>query len=744
MEPSRPRRKAANQASSFQPSKSSKDKNSSPKENDLSLEKQTEKEQLSENISEPQATNKQPQSPEKNTKQTENTSDAPTTQENPNAMLIEEPTKPANLKSREILYGDDAPEEIKKQIESLFENAQSFASKEDYKQAINIYNKIVKLNSKSTAAFIAMGHCFAMLEDNYQALQSYQQALAITPDSQKDDQLWFGIGLLYQKIEDWKNAETSFKNALKLNPSTNLKGEILYHLGVIMKVRGDYQEGIKMLTNSILLGSYPVAKMIDILCHIGTGLEELNEMNEAMQTYKYALMLDENNYRALQCTGWLYFQTDKVNDALEHLNKAALLNDDDHNTSYMKARCFLKLSQHNKAYESLHKCITKDSSNSVTWCSLGILFSELTQLKSAHECFSNALKFNSKSPENFFNMGCLFELSSQPNDAILMYDKALELQPNFQLAQNRKQLVVAQTENKTNNPLEVQFKHHKFTLSFLKDIDKEKPLFFFPQIIQQTALRNNSDNANLNSTVTLAPLAETRQEEAHANNTAAQTSSTASIPSLQPVIPQIAGTTPSNSVSSQASAKLFGTPSTTPKGAQSDINLLSKQLIPGSGNVVSPLAQGGSFLSNRPLQTLKQNINVPNPLGSFSLLNTQKNNSNPPAGTGAGEPMRIEETKTSVPDKTDKKSSSGFQTTSGKNKTSPSEISSEQGQSSFKINRNLTSPIVLRHDPHVVNKEEAQQQKNHEAAKPQKTGFKLTQKGNRGEEGLIPQKKIKG
>ncbi len=33
-----------------------------------------------------------------------------------------------------------------------------------------------------------------------------------------------------------------------------------------------------MLTNSILLGSYPVAKMVDILCHIGTGLEELNEV----------------------------------------------------------------------------------------------------------------------------------------------------------------------------------------------------------------------------------------------------------------------------------------------------------------------------------------------------------------------------------------------------------------------------------------------------------------------------------
>lgn len=91
-------------------------------------------------------------------------------------------------------------------------------------------------------------------------------------------------------------------------------------------------------------------------------------------------MLDENNYRALQCLGWLYFQMDKTNEALEHLNKAALLNDDDPNTHYMKGRCYLKLSQHNKAYECIHKCISKDSSNSTYWSSLGIVFSELTQV----------------------------------------------------------------------------------------------------------------------------------------------------------------------------------------------------------------------------------------------------------------------------------------------------------------------------------------------------------------------------
>jgi len=91
-------------------------------------------------------------------------------------------------------------------------------------------------------------------------------------------------------------------------------------------------------------------------------------------------MLDENNPRALQCLGWVYFQLEKVNDALEQLSKAENLNEDDANINYMKARCYLKLSQHNKAYECLQKCITKDPSNFQCWNSLGILFAELTQV----------------------------------------------------------------------------------------------------------------------------------------------------------------------------------------------------------------------------------------------------------------------------------------------------------------------------------------------------------------------------
>jgi len=78
----------------------------------------------------------------------------------------------------------DLSDETRRQVEMLFEIAQSSATKGDYNQAINIYNKIIKLNEKSIPALIALGHCYSVIGENYKALTSYQQALHISPDSQ--------------------------------------------------------------------------------------------------------------------------------------------------------------------------------------------------------------------------------------------------------------------------------------------------------------------------------------------------------------------------------------------------------------------------------------------------------------------------------------------------------------------------------------------------------------------------------
>lgn len=103
-------------------------------------------------------------------------------------------------------------------------------------------------------------------------------------------------------------------------------------------------------------------------------------MEGALKTYKYALMINENQ-KSLLCAGWLCFQLDKVEQALLYMKKAEALIPEDFNISYIVARCHLKLKQHTTAYDCIHKCLSKEPTNHIYWGSLGILFAELNQVK---------------------------------------------------------------------------------------------------------------------------------------------------------------------------------------------------------------------------------------------------------------------------------------------------------------------------------------------------------------------------
>lgn len=277
----------------------------------------------------------------------------------------------------------------------------------------------------------------------------------------------------------------------------------------------------------------------------------------------------------------------------------------------------------------------------------------------------------------------------------------------------------------------------------MKDIDKEKPLFFFPQATQNTS-------AYASERFGLSDMKDT--EKSNLGDSTLQNllnqagASTTPIPSFQTGASQASG----NILNGLSGVPGLGGKGLNPPSGASKIlqtepssTFLSKQLTSPS-NVLKPSVpqQSNSFLPNwNPLQSMKQNINPPNSFGMLSLLNTQKSNSNPvltpTSRTFPGAPAdqsKGEEAQSGASDKTSDKGS----------KNVIGEGSSEQ-QSGFKANRSIASPIVLRHDPQVLTekKDDTSATKGVEETKSQNAGFKFTQKGGRGEEGIIPQKKVK-
>ena len=262
----------------------------------------------------------------------------------------------------------------------------------------------------------------------------------------------------------------------------------------------------------------------------------------------------------------------------------------------------------------------------------------------------------------------------------------------------------------------------------MKDIDKEKFLFFAPQKILDATAENVANGTNIVDQKATEP--STNQEmQIEPSKPQQPESNIASIPALQILgnfgVPQGAG-------------KMIGTPSTTPKSAHNELtNLFTpKQLISNPNSLLTTINQMTKpLLSNLSLQAVKPNIANPNPFGGLSLLGTQKNIPQPSLSTPSNEMSKFGESK--VVDDSEKSTKSFF---SGlKSTTSPSEGLMEQSKNSFRINKSHASSLGSKKDSSGGEKEE----KSQEGTKSQKTGFKLTQKGIRGEEGLIPKKKVK-
>jgi len=634
-------------------------------------------------------------------------------------------------------------EEIRKEIEVLYKIAQSCASNGDYLQALNFYNRVIALNEKSGSAWVAMGHCYTMIGQDQKALASYENALKLVPNSQKDEQLWYGVGILYQKLEDWTNAEMSFRNALRLDPNPVLKGEILYNLGMVLKSKGDFPEAVKYLTKCILSETFPPEKIVEILCQSGQLQERMNDVEGALKTYKYATMIQENNPKAIILAGWLCYQNDQYEQALLYFNRADALIQNNAEITYIIARCHLKLKQHTTSYDCLHKCLTKEPESDLYWSSLGILFGELNQLKQSYECLTKAVKANAKCAEHFYNLGCLFELSTQVKDAIKMYEKAVEIQPNFTQAVNHTRRLYIQPDLKVNN-MENQFKHPPFEFKLFEELKKDTSVLSSPKV--KYYQKSTADSGDISKIVL-----------ANKNKNTMR---------------------PPQSEGKAAESKILFNTNKVPVSfdAKPDRLLANEKLEPPKGKKFDQRLDSESDMSSlklsRPLNSEPSSTKLPSAhtlnssiagLSSFSILQSNYNNINNflinPVMNYAkdqGEPEQVT-TLSSGRSKTDDLSStikgpsndfakqlSGLQAIIHKNNNFlQSTLLNNLSTESLKPTKNISSPIVLRHNPQVLLANEAA--KKMEALKSQgRSEFKLTHRLQRADdEDLAVQKKIK-
>ncbi len=103
-------------------------------------------------------------------------------------------------------------------MEEILNEALNDYENDEYKEAINKYETVLKTDPACAEALAGMGNCYMRLQKPEQAEASFIKAKTFEPENYIS---WLGLGLLELYRENMEQAEFNLKRAIKINPESD-------------------------------------------------------------------------------------------------------------------------------------------------------------------------------------------------------------------------------------------------------------------------------------------------------------------------------------------------------------------------------------------------------------------------------------------------------------------------------------------------------------------------------------------
>jgi len=187
---------------------------------------------------------------------------------------------------------------------------------EQYQDAKNIFNQLLKLNPDDVAILFNRGNAYANLGEYKEALADFNRYLELKPDNPA---ALSNRGGVYKKLEMYKEALADFNRSLKIKPDD----------AIALTNRG----GVNV---------------------------DLEKYAEALVDLNRALELTPDKYIAVHNRGILYIKLGEYNKALDDLNRSLELRPDEPDTFYNLACLYSLWKKTEDAIAYLEKAIIKD------------------------------------------------------------------------------------------------------------------------------------------------------------------------------------------------------------------------------------------------------------------------------------------------------------------------------------------------------------------------------------------------
>ncbi len=310
-----------------------------------------------------------------------------------------------------------------------------FAEKEKFPHALNLFNRILEIDSKETIGYYNRGLVYNLQKNYQEAIADYTKAIELDPkyadaynnrgtvyaeqkqlqkaieDFNKTIKLdlkfpesYYNRGLVYYEQKQFQKAIADYTKAIELDPKD---AETCYNRGLVYYEQKQFQKAIADYTKAIELDP----KFSEAYNDRGNVYSDLKKYQKAIEDYNRAINLNLEYADAYNSLGFVYFKQQEFQKAIENFTKSIELDPKEELGYSNRGESYYEFGKEEntnkylkKSKRDLEEAIRLNSEFGEAHNLLGIISAELGDTKEAGDCFEKAIKYEPNNPKFHRNL----------------------------------------------------------------------------------------------------------------------------------------------------------------------------------------------------------------------------------------------------------------------------------------------------------------------------------------------------
>ncbi len=322
-----------------------------------------------------------------------------------------------------------------------------------YDDAIELYDKVIELDSTYRLAYYNKSRCYLELKDTANAINSLNNLLKQKPTDNESlnflGEIYFEKGALdkaekyfkasarefesvsvlhnlarlYFKKEDYQKALEYIKKALELEPKNLYLMETTRQIALKMN-RNEEAEEIYKHIKEIDPSFYPDYEQMAV------EAKNEGEYQKAVNYYTLAIQNEPSNKEYIDDRGWIYIDLQKYDSAYNDFNFLIQLDSTSYYYYFNRAYVLDYLDSINEAIRDYYLSLKYKDNYKYTYNNLGYEYDRLKDYKNAVKYYSKSIELDSTYTLALHNRGILYYNQKKYDKAITDLKQALVGSPN--------------------------------------------------------------------------------------------------------------------------------------------------------------------------------------------------------------------------------------------------------------------------------------------------------------------------